>query len=101
MPLDGTADGRPDPPFSRRVLLETAVRSGAIYTATLDGQELPFEGAPFFAEELARDGLFELASQLFRPETLEDFAVSIAPDFRIWRPTDKGVAAVKGTSCRQ
>jgi len=48
----------PGPHFSKRDLLEVAVQCGAICTARLDGEELPYEHARFQAEELEADGLF-------------------------------------------
>jgi hypothetical protein len=84
---DGTGGGWDEGPFSRRTLLEVAARCGAIYTAKLDGEELPYDGALFHAEELECDGLFERVPD---SPVLPDVR-----DFVIWKLTERGIRVMK------
>ncbi len=76
-------------PFSKRELLEVAVRCGAIYTAILDGEELPYDGARFHATELEADGFFTKVPDVPVLPDVEDLIG--------WAPTDFGIGAVRGT----
>jgi hypothetical protein len=75
--------------FSRRDLLETAVKCGAIYTATFEGDEQPYFGASFHAFELEADGLF---ARVPDPPTWLDVR-----DLVLWIPTEEGFREAKGT----
>lgn len=77
----------PGPRFSKRDLLKIAIRFGAIYTAKMDGEELPYEHARFQAEELEADGLLV---RLHDPPTL-----SGVESFVLWKPTDLGRQSVR------
>jgi len=85
---DGTGGGWGRGPFSKRGLLEVAVKFGAIYTAKLLGEELPFDNAPFYARELACEGMFEGVPDAPMLDGVEDFA--------LWRPTELGKAFIEG-----
>jgi len=85
---DGSKGGWGDGPFSKRGLLEVAARSGAIYTAKIDGVEVPYDGALFHAEELEREGMFE---QVPDAPTLEG-----VKDYTIWRVTALGAQEAAG-----
>lgn len=79
---DGSHGGWDGSPFSKWHLLEIAVSSGAIYTAKIDGIEVPYDGAPFHAEELEREGLFE--------RVLGSPVLGGVSDFVIWMATALG-----------
>ncbi|HYX20490.1 MAG TPA: hypothetical protein VFA98_06550 [Thermoanaerobaculia bacterium] len=85
---DGSRGGWDGSPFSKKHLLEIAVSSGAIYTARIDGAEVPYDGAPFHAEELEREGLFARVPNAPVLEGVDDYVV--------WVPTAMGTHAAKG-----
>jgi hypothetical protein len=78
----GPWDPNGGPHFSKRDLLEVAIRYGAIYTAKLDGEELPYEGARFHADELEAEGKFKRVPGVVITTSLEGVL-----DFAIWAPT--------------
>lgn len=85
---DGSRGGWDGSPFSKRDLLAIAVSSGAIYTAKIDGVEVPYDGAPFHAEELERDGLFARVPNAPALEGVDDYVV--------WVATAQGTQVAKG-----
>lgn len=102
------ADGDPGSPwngggpFSKRLLLEVAVESGHIMTATFDnGDEAPYYGARFHADELEAEGLLAKHTGPFRVETVADFVIAGTKDCVLWRPTPAGRAAIKGGDATQ
>lgn len=85
---DGSHGGWDGSPFSKWYLLEVAIAAGAIYTAKIDGIEAPYDGAPFHAEELEREGMFERVAGAPVLEGVDHFV--------IWKATVLGTRAVKG-----
>lgn len=78
---------RDEGPFSKRDLLEIAVNHGAIYTAVVDGDEQPFDGARFYASELELEGCFRRLPESPTLHGVEYFA--------LWTPTELGKKVVR------
>jgi hypothetical protein len=85
---DGSRGGPDRGPFSKRTLLEAAAQAGGVYTARMNGEELPFDGAPFYARELEREGCL---SRFEDPPAFEG-----VEDYQLWTITSLGKLVANG-----
>lgn len=62
------------PQNGKRELLRAAIECGAVMTGRIDGEEIPYDGARFHAEELQAEGFLKKYEQ----QPIEDATIWIA-----------------------